>query len=153
MASAYELVADTRPRVRRDTLFTRTPEGVLFHNAQGGFRVDSKAAYRFASLLVPYLNGTNRVADICEALNPQQRELVGGMVNALYERDFARDVPPGADTAELPAAVAERFAAQIAYIDHYVDAPATRFQAFRAARVAVLGTGPIARWCVSSLVR
>ena len=45
--SAYELVAHTRPRVRRDTLFTRTPEGVLFHNAHGGFRVDAKGAYRF----------------------------------------------------------------------------------------------------------
>ena len=122
-ASAYALVAQTRPRVRRDTLFTRTPEGVLFHNAHGGFRVDAKGAYRFASLLVPHLNGANRVADICRTLSPAQREMVGGMVKALFERDFARDVPPGADTAELADEVAERFAAQIAYVDHYGERP------------------------------
>ncbi|MGH3325493.1 MAG: hypothetical protein ACRDOV_13885, partial [Streptomyces sp.] len=29
--SAYEAVAATRPRIRRDVLFTETPQGVLFH--------------------------------------------------------------------------------------------------------------------------
>src|SRR3954454_22790625 len=153
MVSAYELVAHTRPRVRRDTLFTRTAEGVLLHNAHGGFRIDARSAYRFTSLLVPHFNGENRVADICETLRPQQREMVGMLVQALYERDFARDVAPGADSADLPAEVAERFAAQLSYIDHYADAPASRFKRFRDARVAVLGSTPIARWCVSGLIR
>ncbi|MFB9319068.1 TOMM precursor leader peptide-binding protein [Cryptosporangium minutisporangium] len=153
MTSAYELVADTRPRVRRDLLFTRTPDGVLFHNAQGGFRMTAPTAYRFASLLVPYFNGDNQVEQICAPLGPEQRAMVGSLVQALYDHDFARDVPVGNDDADLPTAVALRFAAQIAYVDHYADAAATRFTRFRDTRVAVLGTGPIARWCASSLVR
>lgn len=153
MTSVYDLVAQTRPRIRRDTLFTKTPEGVLFHNASGGFRVDARSAYQYASLLVPHFNGRNLVADICRSLGQPQREMVGALVKALYDRGFARDVPPDADAADLPAEVATRFAEQIAYIDHYVDQPASRFARFRGSRVAVLGTGPVARWCASSLIR
>ncbi len=153
MTSAYESVAQTRPRIRRDTLFTKTPDGVLFHNANGGFRVNAKTAYQYASLLVPHFNGENLVAEICQPLGEQQREMVGELVKALYDRGFARDVPPGADTAELPAEVVGHFAEQIAYIDHYIDLPASRFQRFREARVAVLGSGPVADWCVTSLIR
>ncbi|GAA1365817.1 TOMM precursor leader peptide-binding protein [Catellatospora chokoriensis] len=156
MTTAYERVADTRPRVRRDLLFTRTPDGVLFHNSQGGFRVNARTAYRLASLLMPHFTGRNRVADICAGLGADQREMVGELVSALYARDFARAAEPTDDgTGEpiLAAAVAERFAAQIAYIDHYADAPETRFDRFRQARIAVLGESPVARWCASSLVR
>src|ERR1700712_6112910 len=94
MTSAYDLVAATRPRVRRDVLFTRTPEGVLFHNGHGGFQLTAKTAYRFVSLLVPHLNGHNRVDEICRTLGPEQQARVAELVKALYERDFARDVPP-----------------------------------------------------------
>lgn len=58
----------------------------------------------------------------------------------------------GRPPALLPA-VSERFAPQISYIDHYGDAAETRFARFRATRVAVLGDGPVARWCVLSLIR
>ena len=155
MPSAYEAVATSRPRIRRDLLFTRTPEGVLFHNAQGGFSLAASTAYRFASLLVPHLNGRHRVEEICAALGPAQREMVGELVQALYQRDFARDVPVHEDpaTVGLPVAVAERFAAQLGYIDHYRDEPERRFARFRDTRVAVLGTDEVARWCVVSLVR
>jgi hypothetical protein len=139
-------------------MFTKTPDGVLFHNAQGGFSLTASTAYRFASLLVPHLDGQNRVDDICAALGPAHREMVGEMVKALYERDFARDVPiAGADTdgagPALPAEVAERFAAQVGYIDHYRDDAQRRFRRFRDTPVAVLGADPVARWCVLSLIR
>ncbi|WP_239313937.1 TOMM precursor leader peptide-binding protein [Plantactinospora mayteni] len=150
----YERIAQTRPRIRRDVLFTGTPEGVLFHNAEGGFTLTSKSAYRFASLLVPYLDGRHQVAEICAPLGPNQRTMVVELVNALYERNLARDVPvetgPGHD---LPAEVARRFAAQLAYIEHYQDTPAARFRRFRDTTVAVLGSGPVARSCVRSLLR
>ncbi|QKW05499.1 TOMM precursor leader peptide-binding protein [Streptomyces sp. NA04227] len=157
MASAsYEAVAATRPRIRRDVLFTETPDGVLFHNADGGFRLNAKSAYRFATLLVPHLTGENSVAELCNGLGEAQRAMVGELVRTLYERDFARDVPaPGPQAAEaaLPEDVARRFAPQIAYIDHYADRPEERFARFRGTRVAVLGTDPIADWAVRGLIR
>src|SRR5262245_38273120 len=112
MTAAYEEVAHSYPRIRRDVLFTGTPDGVVFHNAHGGFNLRGRSAYRFATLVVPHLNGTNRVEQICAGLGEQQRAMVGELVGALYGRGFARDVVPGSDGLdELAPEVAERFAA------------------------------------------
>jgi bacteriocin biosynthesis cyclodehydratase domain-containing protein len=154
MAAAYEAVADTRPRIQRDVLYTETPRGVLFHNAYGGFHLQAASAYRFTSLIVPFLNGENRVADLCAGLPEDRRGMVARLVRALYEHGFARDVPPGDDNpAGMDPAVVGRFAPQIAYIDHYADGAHRRFQQFRNTAVAVLGDDPVARWCVVSLLR
>ncbi|WP_432126052.1 TOMM precursor leader peptide-binding protein [Streptomyces sp. bgisy082] len=150
----YEETAGTRPRVRRDVLFTETPKGVIFHNADGGFQVGSPSAYRFATLLVPHLDGSRTVAEICEGFKEPQKAMVGSLVKALYARGFARPVPdPAEGDASVEPAVAARFARQIAYVDHYVDGAEGRFAAFRNTRVAVLGDGPVARWCALSLIR
>ncbi|MGW3508169.1 TOMM precursor leader peptide-binding protein [Streptomyces sp. NPDC000994] len=152
----YEETAHTRPRVRRDVLFTETPGGVIFHNADGGFQLSSPSAYRFATLLVPHLDGSRTVAEICAGFKDPQKAMVGGLVKALYARGFARPVPdpieerPGASVEPV---VAARFGQQIAYIDHYADDAGSRFAAFRGTRVAVLGDGPVARWCALSLIR
>ncbi|MEU5363925.1 TOMM precursor leader peptide-binding protein [Streptomyces sp. NPDC005925] len=157
LSARYEAVAATRPRIRRDVLFTETPDGVLFHNADGGFRLSAKSAYRFATLLVPHLNGDHTVAEICAAFGDRQRAMVGELVGTLYERGFARDVPaPDEDASAAPGPspeVARRHEAQIAYVDHYADDAARRFQRFRDTRVAVVGDDGVAQWCVLSLVR
>ncbi|WP_406070691.1 TOMM precursor leader peptide-binding protein [Micromonospora sp. NBC_01638] len=155
MSTAYETVAQTRPRMRHDVLFTRTEDGVLFHNATSGFRLSSATAYRLASLLVPHLNGRSRVADICAPLPAAQRAMIGELVSALYARGFARDTPEaeGDPAAILGSAVAAHFATQIAYLDHYTDRAPQRFATFRATRVAVLGTGPVAVACATGLLR
>ncbi|MFD4970677.1 TOMM precursor leader peptide-binding protein [Streptomyces sp. NPDC058424] len=152
----YEETAHTRPRVRRDVLFTETPGGVIFHNADGGFQLSSPSAYRFATLLVPHLDGSRTVAEICAGFKDPQKAMVGGLVKALYARGFARPVPDPTEErpgASVEPAVAARFGQQIAYIDHYADDAGSRFAAFRGTRVAVLGDGPVARWCALSLIR
>ncbi|WP_335939687.1 TOMM precursor leader peptide-binding protein [Streptomyces sp. PTD5-9] len=152
--ATFDALAATRPRVRRDVLFTETPGGVLFHNADGGFHLAGRTAYRFASLVVPHLTGHHRLADLCAGFGPAQRAMAAELVKTLYEREFARDVPePGAGPEAVPEDVAERFAAQIAYVDHYADGAPERFARFRATRVAVLGDDETARWCALSLLR
>ncbi|MFB7591346.1 TOMM precursor leader peptide-binding protein [Streptomyces sp. NPDC056169] len=154
--TSYAEIAGTRPRVRRDVLFTQTPNGVIFHNADGGFQLTAKSGYRFATLLMPYLDGSRAVEEICAGFGDAQKAMVGELVQALYGRDFARPVPAPDGTPAAPAPspeAAARFAPQIAYIDHYADAAASRFARFRETRVAVVGDGPVARWCVLSLVR
>ena len=89
----YDALAQSRPRIRRDVLYTQTPEGVLFHNAQTGFHLKAASAYRFSTLIVPHLNGERRVADICEGFSEGNRALVAELVKSLYQRGFARDVP------------------------------------------------------------
>ncbi|MFD4762565.1 TOMM precursor leader peptide-binding protein [Streptomyces sp. NPDC058439] len=152
----YAQIAGTRPRVRRDVLFTETPTGVIFHNADGGFQLTAKSGYRFATLLVPHLDGSRSVEEICEGFGERQKAMVGELVKALYARDFARPVPDPRESAAALAtapAAAARFAQQIAYLDHYADDADARFARFHATRVAVLGDGPVARWCALSLIR
>ncbi|MDI5961753.1 TOMM precursor leader peptide-binding protein [Streptantibioticus silvisoli] len=154
MTVTYEKIADARPRIRRDILFTQTPGGVVFHNAHGGFNLSGRSAYRFASLIVPHLNGLHTVGEICGGLGEKQRAMVAELVSTLIARGFARDVPEGGDGLEaLDEVVRERFAAQIGYVDHYAGEAGSRFARFRAARVAVLGRDAVAAWCVLSLVR
>ncbi|OEV07116.1 hypothetical protein AN219_32735, partial [Streptomyces nanshensis] len=155
--AAYDAVAASRPRIRRDVLFTETPDGVLFHTADGGFQLTARSAYRFATLIVPHLDGEHTVAEISAGFGERQRAMLGELVRTLYTRGFARDVPvpdgaPGDEGFPTPQA-ARRFAAQIAYVDHYADAPERRFERFRRARVAVVGDDETARWCVLSLIR
>ncbi|MFE6771143.1 TOMM precursor leader peptide-binding protein [Streptomyces fimicarius] len=152
--TAFDALAGTRPRIRRDVLFTETPGGVLFHNADGGFHLTGRTAYRFASLVVPHLTGHHRLADLCAGFGPAQRAMAAELVKTLYARGFARDIPE-AEAAEdaLDQETAERFAAQIAYVDHYTDDAPARFARYRATRVAVLGDDETARWCALSLVR
>ncbi|MGW5101769.1 TOMM precursor leader peptide-binding protein [Streptomyces sp. NPDC004100] len=148
-----EEIARSRPRIRRDVLFTQTPDGVLFHNAHGGFNVVTQNAYRFASLIVPHLNGERRVDEICTGLGDRQRAMVHGLVRALYARGFARDAGPGPAVDPLPPQVAKRFAHQVDYLDHYADDAAGRFLRFRSTPVAVLGSDALARWAALGLLR
>ncbi|MFI2468362.1 TOMM precursor leader peptide-binding protein [Streptomyces globisporus] len=152
--TAFDALAGTRPRIRRDVLFTETPGGVLFHNADGGFHLTGRTAYRFASLVVPHLTGQHRMAELCAGFGPAQRAMAAELVKTLYARGFARDIPE-ADTAgdAVDPETADRFAAQIAYVDHYTDDALARFARYRATRVAVLGDDETARWCALSLVR
>ncbi|MFI1801096.1 TOMM precursor leader peptide-binding protein [Streptomyces sp. NPDC020379] len=147
-------LAETRPRIRHDVLFTQTSEGVLFHNATGGFHLRSASAYRFASLIVPCLDGTHRVRELYAGLPEDRRSMVTELVRTLLDRGFARDAtePDGAGHP-LPDTVAERFAQQIAYVDHFTGGAQERFARFRDTRVAVLGRDRVARWCALSTVR
>ncbi|WP_307824322.1 TOMM precursor leader peptide-binding protein [Streptomyces sp. MBT58] len=132
---------------------------MLFHNADGGFHLTGRTAYRFASLVVPHLTGQHRLDELCAGFGPAQRAMAAELVKTLYARGFARDIPEaasGADTAGgegLPEEIAERFAAQIAYVDHYTDDAHARFTRYHTTRVAVLGDDETARWCALSLLR
>ncbi|MFG2949202.1 TOMM precursor leader peptide-binding protein [Streptomyces adustus] len=151
--SSYEEIAQSRPRIRRDVLFTRTPSGVLFHNAHGGFNVVTQSAYRFAALMVPHLDGERRVEELCAGLGDKQRNMVVQLVRALYARGFARDAAPRPPADVLAPQVAERFAHQLDYLDHYADDAPERFLRFRSTPVAVLGNDALARWAALGLLR
>jgi bacteriocin biosynthesis cyclodehydratase domain-containing protein len=146
-------LAQARPRVKQDVLFTETPYGVLFHNADAGFQLTAKSAYRLACLLMPYLSGEHTVADLCAGLSEDQGRMVEQLVTAMFERGFARDVATDEADDTCPPAVLAHFQSQVNYIDHFVDRPQQRFADFRTARVAVLGDDAVATWCGLSLVR
>lgn len=154
MTSAYDAISGIRPKVRRDVLFAKMPDGVLFHNSREGFQIRSEKGYEFASLILPHLNGEKQVSEICAGLREPQRAMVTDLVNALLSHGFARDAhPAGPGAAPLDAEVRAVFAEQIGYVDHHVDNAEERFARFRATRVAVVGDDMVARWCALSLIR
>lgn len=154
--TTFATVADLHPRVRRDVLFTETPQGVLFHNSKGGFHINSASAYKFASLVVPHLDGRRSVAELAGGLSEPQQAMMATLIGSLIDRGFARDAGPD-DLAEAQASIGSPAAAvfeeQLGYIDHYVGQAAQRFARWREAPITVLGTGPVSTWCVRSLVR
>ncbi|MER8119751.1 TOMM precursor leader peptide-binding protein [Streptomyces sp. NPDC094031] len=151
--ASLEEIAQSRPRIRRDVLYTRTPDGVLFHNAHGGFNVRTRNAYRFATLIVPHFDGERRVEELCAGLGDKQRDMVVQLVRALYARGFARDAGPRPPADALAPQVGERFAHQLDYLDHYADDATGRFTRFRDTPVAVLGDDALARWAALGLLR
>ncbi|MEU1532017.1 TOMM precursor leader peptide-binding protein [Streptomyces fagopyri] len=151
--ASYEEIAQSRPRIRRDVLFTRTPSGVLFHNAHGGFNVVTQSAYRFATLIVPHFDGERRVEELCAGLGDKQRDMVVQLVRALYARGFARDAALTVPAQALSPQVENRFAHQLDYLDHYADDAPGRFLRFRSTPVAVLGDDALARWAALGLLR
>ncbi|MFG2881179.1 TOMM precursor leader peptide-binding protein [Streptomyces sp. NPDC048297] len=151
--ASYEEIVQSRPRIRRDVLYTQTPDGVLFHNAHGGFNVATQSAYRFATLIVPHLDGERRVEELCAGLGDLHRDMVVKLVRALYARGFARDAGPRPPADALAPQVAARFAHQLDYLDHYADDAPGRFHRFRSTRVAVLGDDALARWAALGLLR
>ncbi|WP_336048152.1 TOMM precursor leader peptide-binding protein [Streptomyces sp. CA2R101] len=146
---------NARVRIKRDVLFTETDEGVLFHNASGGFQLTGRSAYRFATLIVPYLNGEHTVRELCDMLPPSQQQMINTLVRMLMDRGLARDIPLLDDqvAVTLEPSVIERFTPQIEYIDHYEDQAAQRFHRFRTARLFVLGDDAVANWCATSAIR
>jgi bacteriocin biosynthesis cyclodehydratase domain-containing protein len=152
--SRQRQIADTRPRIKQDVLFAQTQKGVLFHNCTAGFHLAAPSAYRIACALVPRLTGESTVAELCDGLTQTQCEMISDVIAAMMDRGFVADVPPAPPgSPRLPAAAAERFAAQVSYVDHYAGQAEERFLTFRSTRVAVLGGDEIARWCALSLLR
>lgn len=146
-------IADLRPRIRQDVVFSRTRTGVLFHNADGGFHFAGKSAYRLAGLLVPRFDGATTVGEICALLPEAHRAMVVGFVSTLADRGFVRDYPAALSQTVDPAGLTEVFAAQLNYLDHYADEAGRRFMDFRRTRVAVLGDDSAAHWSALSLIR
>src|SRR4051812_43953930 len=134
------MVEVVRPRLRRDTAFLQTATGTYVRNGDGALLLKGKSSYRLLSIVGRYLNGERTVEELCADLPSEQREAVTQLVSALLDNGLAKNVEPEA-TEELDEPLRTRFAAQIAFIDHFTDAPIRRFSAFRRSRVLLGGGG------------
>ncbi|MFI0864221.1 TOMM precursor leader peptide-binding protein [Streptomyces smyrnaeus] len=151
---------DVRPRLRADALFTATDDGVLLQYPEGRFVLKGRTAYRWMCRLAPHLTGAHTLAELCHGLPEERRATVTAMVRTLLARGVVRDVrpdgsPPGqASSPLLPEAVRDRFADQLAYLDHQLGpGAATAFARFRATRVLIAGHGATAESCAVTLLR
>lgn len=143
-------VWDIRPKLRHDVVILETAAGAYLRGPDTAFLLKGRTAYRWLSTLGPYLNGEHSVAQMCAGLDDGQRRTVASLIKALTSRGFAKNVT---GAGELPQRVADRFASQVEFVDHFTDDAAGRFQRFRDAHVVLGGAGPALLAAAAGLLR
>ena len=141
-----------RPKLKQDSIFLPTAEGVVFRNGDKVFSVKGKKIYQWVTSLVPHLTGAFTLEEMCAALGADQRAMVSKIVLALIDKGIVKN-HVAEDAATLSEAVSLRFKSQLELIDHYAERPLKRFKAFRQSRVIVAGSGIAFRTLATSLIR
>lgn len=131
---------EIRPKLKRDSLFLQTQEGVFLQSDQAMFALKGKNIYHLLTTLRPYMNGDYTLSALCQELEPAWQATVIRLVQTLLQRGILQDSRPE-DPGLLPASVSRQFHAQIEFIEHYQDHPLQRFQMLRESRILLPGSG------------
>jgi bacteriocin biosynthesis cyclodehydratase domain-containing protein len=133
-------ITTIRPKLKQDSIFLPTADGVLFRNGDKIFSLKGKKIYQWVTSVVPHLTGALTLAEMCAPLAPEQGAMLSKIVLALLEKGIVKNhVPEAAET--LSEAVRTRFKAQIDLIDHYAERPLAKFKAFRRGQIILTGAG------------
>lgn len=143
---------ELRPRLKQDAVFMRSEDGVLFRNGNSIFHLKGTSIYNWIASLAPHLTGEQTLEELCATLAPSQREMVTRLVNSLLEKGVVKNHVPET-SVPLAKSIQRHFKAQIDFIDHYVERPLARFNAFRQSRVLMVGAGPTWSALAVSLAR
>ena len=129
-----------RPKLKQDSIFLPTADGVLFRNGDKIFSLKGKKIYQWVTSLVPHLTGALTLAEMCAPLAPEQRAMISKIILALVDKGIVKNHVPE-DAELLSEAVRTRFKAQIDLIDHYAERPLAEFKTFRRSQIIVAGAG------------
>src|SRR2546423_1258055 len=131
----------TTPRLNSDVYFVPVDGGVCFVTNRGTEVFRGASIYSWVERLAPHLDGRHPLAELTAGLADDRRAMVERTVAALLAKGLARDV-----AAERPDTLTpeerERYAAEIAYLEPFVDSPGYAFQRYRDSRFLVVG-GPV----------
>lgn len=145
-------LADLRPKLKRDSVFLQTPEGIFLKNDDIAFSIKGKSIYRWMSVIAPHMTGQHTLKELCEGLTSEQRTMIERLVNSLIEKGVVKNHVPESPEL-LSAAQRTAFKMQIEFIDHYVEQPLKRFKTFRESRLLLLGAGQALNFLARSLMR
>lgn len=129
-----------RPKLRGDTKYVPTLQGIYLQNNRSVLRIPGKQVYQWVDRLAPYLDGNNSLTELTEGLSADRVEMVDQLIEMLAGAGFVKDVEADRSHTLSPADT-EAYAAEIAFIDYFCDSAAARFQDFRHTRVAAVGSG------------
>jgi bacteriocin biosynthesis cyclodehydratase domain-containing protein len=129
-----------RPKLRRDSIFLQTHDGIYFRTRSSTFTLKGKAIYGTFVSLVPYLNGTSSWRSLVETLEGKQRALLLQLLATLLQRGVIYDWDPE-NAIQLDQGVAACFAAQFEFLEHWGEHPRAKFMRFRYSRFLLLGHG------------
>ncbi|CAG7599658.1 hypothetical protein PAESOLCIP111_00328 [Paenibacillus solanacearum] len=146
------LTPEARPKVKEDTFFLPvSSSGVYFRNNIGTFQMEGEMIDRWMEKLIPMFNGWHTLSELTAGLTPPYRMKVYEIANVLYEKGFVRDASVDRPH-QLPAHVAEKYAAQILFLESFGDSGAYRFECYRQASVLAVGSGPMFVSLISALL-
>lgn len=142
----------TTPRLNSDVYFVPTDDGVCFMTNRGMELFKGASIYVWIERLAPHLDGSRTLAELVTGLPDDKRAMVENVVSALLAKGLAKDV-----AAERPDTLnpweRQRYGAQIAYLEHFVDSPAWAFQRYRDSRFLVVGSGLVFTALVRAVVQ
>ncbi|WP_283133922.1 hypothetical protein [Rhizohabitans arisaemae] len=129
-----------RPKLKPDVFWVPGPEGVSFVHSGGHLNINGKTAFALIDRLAPFLDGSTSLDELVGDLPGGKQEMVTTLVTALARAGLVKDT-----TEDLPhtldASLLDTYAAEIAYIDYYLDSAARRFQKYRETPVVCVGSG------------
>jgi putative thiazole-containing bacteriocin maturation protein len=129
-----------KPKLKNDTLYLPSAEGVYIISNGGTLTLKGKQIYGWIDRIAPYLDGRRTLTEITSKLSENRRDIVVDLVRTLHKKGFVKDVAGdlahGLDPEEQAAYVSE-----ISFVDYYVDSAAHRFERFRNSRVLSVGSG------------
>ncbi|PFP29266.1 putative thiazole-containing bacteriocin maturation protein [Bacillus sp. AFS073361] len=141
-----------RLKVKRDTFFLPdSNRGVYFRNNISSFRMEGSTIEQWVEKLIPMFNGEYTLGNLTEGLPGPYRDRVYEIAEVLYRNGFVRDVSQD-HPHQLEDYVLKKHAAQIEFVDSFVNSGAYRFQTYRQAKVLAVGSGPFLVSLVSSLI-
>ncbi|MQS14877.1 hypothetical protein F7Q99_22095 [Streptomyces kaniharaensis] len=141
-----------RPRLRGDVYVMRVPEGAYIRSNLGGSMLKGASTYEWIQRIAPLLDGTRTLGELCAAVPEQSRAALAKLTLLLLGKGYVKNVlddRPHTLTADL----AGTYAANIAFIEYFVDSPELRFERYRDAAVVLAGAGPLLQALTNSQLR
>ena len=129
-----------KPKLKADVYWIPRGDSLAFISAGDLFTVTGRTALPLMDRLAPYLDGSVTLDELTGGLPEAKADMVVTLVTALAGAGLVKDVqadePHGLTGAEL-----DRYAAEIAYVDHHLASAPRRFCDHRTARTVCLGAG------------
>jgi hypothetical protein len=132
--------------------FVPTPDGVCFVTPRGTEVFTGRSIHAWVERLAPYLDGHRTVDELTAGLTGERRAMVADTVCALLAKGLCTDLDARVPDS-LPPWEIERYAAEIGYLEQFVDSPAAAFQRYRESRFVVVGSGVLGAALVGALAR
>ncbi|WP_157597198.1 hypothetical protein [Streptacidiphilus rugosus] len=141
-----------RPRLRGDVYVMRVPEGAYIRSNLGGSMLKGASTYEWIQRIAPMLDGTRTLGELCAGVPEQNRAALAKLTLLLLGKGYVKNVledRPHTLTAEL----ATTYAANIAFVEYFVDSPELRFEHYREAAVVLAGAGPLLQALTNAQLR
>lgn len=135
---------ETRPRLRTGLYCVPTDGGAYLLGHHGRTVLRGSAIHSWLERLMPFLTGERTMAQLCDGLSEERREMVAAVIELLYDHDLASDSGSAVlDTSKTPP----EHDADVEFLSHFVPAAERRFSGYRGTDVVGIGSGEIfAAW-------